>query len=125
MQPKPFMNDCVFCRIIEKIAPAEIIFEDEFAIVIQNIKPLTPVHLLILPRNHYRSMNDLTAADAAFAGHLLLTACRMAEFKGIRDSGYRVAINTGSQGGQTVFHLHLHLMGGKPLPEGLLTQGLE
>lgn len=118
------MSNCIFCSIIHKSAPAETLYEDEQVIVIRNIKPLAPVHLLVLPRQHFASMNDLTAADTALAGHLLLIAKMMAEGAGISEQGYRLVINTGAQGGQTIFHLHLHLLGGKPMSENLQTQGL-
>jgi histidine triad (HIT) family protein len=118
------MNDCIFCSIIRKTAAAEILYEDDLVMVIRTIKPLTPLHLLIIPRKHYTSMNDLTEADAPLAGHMLLTAKSMAERLGISEEGYRLVINTGAKGGQTVFHLHLHLMGGKPMTEALQTQGL-
>ena len=93
--------------------------------VIQNIQPLAPVHLLILPRKHIASLNELDEADAALAGHLLLTAKHMAEAAGIAEKGYRVAINTGAGGGQTVFHLHVHLLGGRAMDEGLLSAGFK
>ena len=115
MQPEPLMTQCIFCDIIAKTVPAEILFEDDLVVVINNIKPLTPVHLLILPRKHIASLNELEEEDALLAGHLLLTARSMAERMGIAQAGYRVAINIGSGGGQTVFHLHVHLLGGKKI----------
>lgn len=118
------MTDCIFCKIINKTAPAEILYEDEQVIIINNIRPLTPVHLLILPRKHLSSMNDLTAEDTLLAGHMLMAAKMMADRMGINQKGYRLAINTGSQAGQTVFHLHLHLLGGAALDDSLLTRDI-
>lgn len=119
------MTDCIFCQIIAKTAPAEILYEDEQVMVIKNINPLAPVHLLILPRKHITSLNELDETDALLAGNLLLTAKEMAKRIGLSEKGYRVAINTGAGGGQTVFHLHVHLLGGKPVSESLLSIGLK
>lgn len=118
------MTDCIFCDIIAKKAPAAFLHEDNLVVVIQNIRPLAPTHLLVIPRAHYDSLNEFTDADAALAGHLLLTAKAMAERLGVAQAGYRLALNTGLQGGQTVFHIHLHLLAGKPLGEGLLSMGM-
>lgn len=118
------MTDCVFCQIIAKTAPAVILHEDDRCMVIKTIQPLTPVHLLILPKKHIASLNEVEEADALLIGHLLLTAKKMAKDCGIAEKGYRVAVNTGAGGGQTVFHLHVHLLGGKPVSENLLSMGL-
>ncbi len=117
------MTECIFCDIVAKIAPADILYEDDEVIVIKNIHPLTPIHWLILPKRHITSMNELESNDAPLAGKLLLTTKKMAEQAGIANNGYRVAINTGSGGGQTVFHLHIHLLGGKAVSEELLKAG--
>jgi histidine triad (HIT) family protein len=119
------MTQCIFCNIIAKTAPAEILYEDEQAVVISNINPLTPVHMLILPRKHIDSLNEIDESDDALLGHLLVVAKSMAKQAGIAEKGYRVAINTGAGGGQTIFHLHVHLLGGKPVGEGLLAMGLK
>ncbi len=118
-----FMTECIFCDIIAKKAPATILYEDAECVVFKTNRPLAPIHLLIVPRKHIASMNDLTDSDATLAGHLLLTAKLMAEQVGIAENGYRVAINTGAGGGQTVFHLHVHLLGGKSMDENLLKAG--
>jgi len=118
------MTNCIFCDIIAKTAPAEILYEDDLCMVIKTIQPLAPVHLLILPRKHLVSLDDFTDADAALAGHILLTAKRMAARMNISQSGYRVAINNGTGAGQTIFHLHVHLLGGKQLDDSLLSRGL-
>ncbi len=92
--------------------------------VIANINPLAPLHLLIIPRSHIASLNDMTSADEALAGHLVLVAKAMAEKMGIAEKGYRLALNTGRGGGQTVFHIHFHLLGGKPMDDSLLSRGI-
>ena len=118
------MDNCIFCSIIERKSPADILYEDDQVMVIQNIYPLAPVHALVIPKKHYTSMNDLAEEDSPLAGHLLMTAKMMAERLGISEQGYRLAINTGRQGGQTVFHLHIHILGGKPLSDSLMTRGV-
>jgi histidine triad (HIT) family protein len=124
LQPESVMTNCIFCDIIAKTAPAEILYEDEQCVVIANINPLAPLHLLIIPRKHIASLNDMTSADESLAGHLLLTAKKMAEKMDIAEQGYRLALNTGKGGGQTVFHLHVHLLGGKPMDDSLLSRGI-
>jgi histidine triad (HIT) family protein len=118
------MTECIFCQIIAKTAPATILYEDEMCVVFKPIQPLTPLHLLIVPRQHFDSLNEMSEEDADLIGHLLLTAKLMAERAGVAEHGYRVAINTGAGGGQTVFHLHVHLLSGKPISENLLGMGL-
>lgn len=118
------MTDCIFCQIIAKTAPADIIYEDDLCMVIRNINPLAPTHLLVLPKRHFDSLNELTAADETLAGHLLLTARLTAERLGLVESGYRLAINSGRGAGQTVFHLHVHLLSGCKMDESLLSGGL-
>lgn len=119
------MENCVFCQIIEHKLPAVFLYEDERMIVIEDAFPSTEVHLLVLPRVHIASLNEITAAEESLLASLLLKARDMAFVKGVGNSGYRVAINTGAGGGQTVFHLHVHLLAGKPLKAHLLTQGLK
>lgn len=118
------MTNCIFCDIIAKTAPAEILYEDDRCVVIANINPLAPLHLLIIPRKHIASLNDMTSTDEPLAGHLLLVAKEMAEKKGIAENGYRLALNTGKGGGQTVFHLHVHLLGGRQMDDSLLSRGI-
>lgn len=118
------MTNCIFCDIIAKTAPAEILYEDDRCVVIANIYPLAPLHLLVIPRKHIASLNDMTSADEALAGHLLLVAKEMAEKKGVAEKGYRLALNTGKGSGQTVFHLHVHLLGGKQMDDSLLSRDI-
>jgi histidine triad (HIT) family protein len=118
------MDNCIFCAIVDKKAPARYVFESEEYIIIKPLKDLAPVHLLIIPRRHFSSLNDLAPEDDALAGRLLMAARKAAELAGIPD-GYRTVINTGAKGGQTVFHLHIHILGGSPLGNSLLIKGLK
>ncbi len=107
------MGDCIFCRIARREAPADIVYQDEQATVFRDIHPAAPVHLLVIPNRHVASLNNLAPGDEALAGHLLRAASQAAEKEGIQESGYRLIINTGPHGGQLVFHLHLHVLGGR------------
>lgn len=118
------MENCIFCRIIDRTAPSEILYEDEEFVVIRDIHPLTALHLLIIPRRHITSMNELDESDPAYVGRMLLTARRIAQEKVGPNGGYRLVINTGEKGGQSVFHLHLHILSGNPLITSLITRGL-
>lgn len=108
-------SDCIFCKIINHQASAEIIYQDELVTAFENIRPVTPVHILIVPNQHITSVNETTAADEAALGRLITLAGRLAKERGIDQSGYRLVINTGKDGGQSVYHLHLHLIGGRHL----------
>jgi len=105
--------DCLFCRIIARQAPAKIVFEDEYAVAIEDIHPQAPVHLLVLPRKHLVSLRDATAEDEGLLGHLSLVAAQLARERGIDAKGYRTVVNNGTWAGQTVFHLHVHVLGGR------------
>lgn len=105
----------LFTRIIDGEIPGQFVHQDEHCIAIRDINPAAPVHLLVIPRKPIPSLAQLAAEDQALAGHLLLVVSRLAEQEGIADQGYRVVINTGEDGGQTVPHLHIHLMGGRAL----------
>jgi len=118
------MDNCIFCAIIEKKAPARYVYESDEFIIIKPLTAFAPVHLLIIPCRHFSSLNDLTPSDDALAGRLLMAARKAAELGGIPE-GYRTVINTGASGGQTVFHLHIHVLGGAPLDNSLLTRGLK
>jgi histidine triad (HIT) family protein len=109
------MPACIFCRIAAGEIPSAVVHQDELCVAFRDIEPRAPVHILIVPRRHVASLADLTAADCALAGHLQLTAARLAAAEGLDGSGYRVVVNCGSDGGQTVDHLHVHLLGGRPL----------
>ena len=105
--------DCLFCKIIQKEIPAQIVHEDELCVAFEDINPQAPVHILILPRRHLPSLNDAAPEDAPLLGQLHVVAARLAQEKGIAESGYRTVFNTGAGAGQSVFHIHLHLLGGR------------
>ncbi len=107
------MSGCPFCQIAARQKPATYLYEDELCVAFEDIFPKAPVHLLIIPRKHLTSLNDACPEEEALLGHLLAVAARMAREKGIDGSGYRTVINTNAESGQTVFHLHLHVIGGR------------
>lgn len=106
------MEDCIFCGIINKSIPSTIVYEDDKVIAFNDIKPVAPVHVIIVPKKHIASVNALTPEDASVIGDVYLAAKKIAEKVGVAESGYRVINNCGSDAGQTVFHLHYHLVGG-------------
>jgi len=105
-------KDCVFCQIIRGETPTEILYATEQLVVFRDLHPQAPVHLLIVPKKHIRSVNDLDAADAPVLGELFKAAREMAQRLGISGDGYRLFVNVERGGGQVVFHLHMHLIGG-------------
>ena len=105
-------DDCIFCRIAEGRTDTEILHEDDQLVVFADIRPHAPVHLLVVPKRHIRSVNDLTPKDAPLVAHLIDAAKKMAVRQGIARSGYKLLFNVESGGGQVIFHLHLHLLGG-------------
>jgi histidine triad (HIT) family protein len=105
-------DDCIFCRIVEGRTDTEILYEDDRLVVFADIRPHAPVHLLLVPKKHIRSVNDLAPEDAPLVAHLIDTARKMAGREGIDRSGYKLLFNVESGGGQVIFHLHLHLLGG-------------
>lgn len=107
--------DCLFCKIVAKQIPATIIHEDEQIIAFRDISPQAPTHALIVPRRHIATLNDLTGSDSGLVGHMLFTAAQLARAEGIADSGFRLVMNCNEDGGQTVFHIHLHLLGGRAM----------
>lgn len=107
------MTPCIFCKIIERAIPCTPLFEDEHLIVIDDINPIAPVHKLIMPKKHIPTLNDLKAEDTALMGHLLMTGARLAQTLGIDQDGYRLVENCNAGGGQTVYHIHFHLLGGR------------
>ncbi|MGE4271949.1 MAG: histidine triad nucleotide-binding protein [Desulfitobacterium sp.] len=109
------MSDCIFCKIINREIPSEVVYEDERVLAIKDINPVAPVHVLIIPKKHSESLNDLNPEDEALVGHLVIVATQLAKELGIADSGYRLVNNCGDDGGQVVKHLHFHLIGGKRL----------
>ncbi|MGH1430752.1 MAG: histidine triad nucleotide-binding protein [Neptuniibacter sp.] len=107
--------DCLFCKIINKEIPADIIYEDEHVIAFNDISPQAPTHALIIPRKHIATLNDVQAEDEALVGHMVKTAATIAKQLGFDENGYRTVFNCNPHGGQTVYHIHLHLLGGKPM----------
>jgi len=109
------MADCLFCKIVNREIPSEIVYEDERILAFKDINPLAPVHVLIIPKQHTADLNETTAQDEALLGHLLAVAKDLAHTLGIAQTGYRVVTNVGKDGGQVIKHLHFHLLGGQPL----------
>ena len=108
-------DDCIFCRIVAGEIPAQVVHQDDHALVFQDVNPQAPTHLLVIPRRHVASVDHLSPQDEALAGHLLLVAGKAARSQGLDKTGYRVVTNIGRDGGQTVSHLHLHVLGGRNL----------
>lgn len=106
------MNNCLFCKIEKREIPSNMVFENESLFAIRDINPKAPVHVLIIPRKHIAQMNDLEASDSKLAGELILTARQLAAQEKI-ENGYRLVFNNGAEAGQSVFHIHLHLLGGR------------
>ncbi len=104
---------CIFCKIIAGEAPAAILYRDEQVIAFRDIHPIASTHILIVPLRHISSVNELEEADAALVGHMALAAKQLAVQEGVAGRGYRLIMNTGPEGGQSVFHLHMHLIAGK------------
>ena len=105
--------NCIFCKIIAGEAPPSVLYRDEQVIAFRDIHPVASTHVLIVPRRHIDSVNDLEAGDAGLVGHMVLVAKQLAVQEGVAEHGYRLVINTGPEGGQSVFHLHLHLIAGR------------
>jgi histidine triad (HIT) family protein len=109
------MSECIFCKIRDGHVPARVVLRDELCMAIEDIYPQAPTHLLVIPLQHIPTVNDLTAKERELVGHLYLTAAQLARQRGIADSGYRLVMNTHRDAGQTVFHIHLHVLGGRPM----------
>ncbi len=109
------MTACLFCKIIAGEIPAKIIYQDDDVIAMDDINPHAPVHKLIVPRQHISTINDAQAKDEVLLGHMIMTAKKIAIELGIEEDGYRVAMNCNKGAGQTVFHIHLHLLGGRAM----------
>jgi histidine triad (HIT) family protein len=109
------VSDCLFCKIVARTIPAPLVYEDDLVVAFDDINPQAPIHTLVIPRKHVVSLAELQDSDAELLGRLLLVGSKVAKLKGIAEPGYRVVVNTGSHGGQSVFHLHLHVLGGRHL----------
>ncbi len=108
-------TSCIFCRIARGELPAIVVFSDEDVFAFRDLHPRAPTHVLLIPRKHIGSVDDLDEADAALMGRLFIVARDLARQLGLSGRGYRLVVNTGAEGGQTVGHLHIHLIGGRPL----------
>lgn len=109
------MTDCLFCKIAAGQIPSTKVYEDEHLYAFKDISPVAPEHVVIIPKVHFESLNEVTDETAPVLAHLLKTVPKIAESLGIKDSGYRLVNNCGDHGGQTVFHIHFHLVGGRNL----------
>lgn len=109
------MEDCIFCKIANKEISSEILYEDEFVVAFKDLEPQAPVHILIIPKKHIASLNAVTADDAELLARIVLAAQKLAKDNGIAERGYRLVNNCGIEGGQTIGHLHFHLLGGREM----------
>lgn len=109
------MSDCLFCKIVAGDIPGDKVYEDDKVMAFKDINPKAEVHLLVIPREHIASLNELTPEHDALLAHMMRVIPQLAKSQGL-DEGFRTIINTGKGGGQIIFHLHMHLMGGKDLP---------
>ena len=107
------MSDCLFCRIVEKKIPAKVVYADDQILAFDDVNPRAPVHTLVIPKQHVASVQDLGESDRTLLAQLLLACTKVAKHKGLADPGFRLVVNTGRDGGQTVFHLHFHVLGGR------------
>lgn len=107
--------DCLFCKIAQGTIPATVIFEDKELIAFRDIKPQAPTHILVIPKRHIATINDTVADEAQLLGSMILCAKQLAREEGLSDSGYRLVFNINSGGGQEVYHIHLHLLGGRQM----------
>ncbi len=117
-EEEPGVTDSIFDRIIRREIPADIVHEDEDLVAFRDISPQAPVHVLFVPKKNYRSLAEVPADEAALLGRLLLAAAAYARKEGFSDDGYRIVVNTNRDGGQTVFHLHVHLLAGRAMHGG-------
>lgn len=109
------MSDCIFCELVKKNIPTKIIAEDEDILAFRDINPQAPTHILVIPKKHISTLNDLTEADGELLGKMYLMVKRIAEQEGIAERGFRTVMNCNRDAGQTVYHIHLHILGGREL----------
>lgn len=108
-------QDCLFCKVANNEIPTDLVYEDDTVLAFTDINPQAPLHMLIIPRKHISTINDATTQDQELLGHMLLTAAKIAKENKVDESGYRLIVNCNEQGGQTVFHIHLHILAGRQL----------
>ena len=109
------MDNCLFCKIINGDIAAKKVYENEHIIAFNDIDPKAPVHILVIPKKHIRSINELNSSDINLAGEIILAAKKIAKDQGVNSKGFRVVFNTNDDGGQTVYHIHMHIMGGRQM----------
>lgn len=109
------MADCIFCKIVAKEIPSQIVFEDDNILAFKDINPVAPVHILVIPKKHLASINEISELDKGVIGDIFIVLKELAASQGVAETGYRIVVNTGREGGQEVGHLHFHLIGGKAL----------
>ena len=109
------MNECLFCKMVSGVIPCDKVHENDYVLAFRDIDPKAPTHILIIPKKHITTLNEINENDQDLLGELLLTAKKIAKDEGIDTSGYRTVFNCNSDGGQTVFHIHMHLLGGRPM----------
>ncbi len=114
------MENCIFCKIIAGEVPAKVVYEDETVIAFEDINPVAPVHILVVPRKHIPTFNDIQPEDRELVGHLAWIIKEVAKQQNIDEKGYRVITNCGEDAGQVVFHLHFHLLGGRTFGHNLV-----
>ena len=107
------MTNCIFCRIVAGEIPSKFVYQDEQCVAFEDVNPQAPVHALVIPRAHVESLKGFQTSDTALMGALLQACREVARIKGVSDSGFRIVANTGSSAGQTVFHMHFHVLGGR------------
>lgn len=106
---------CLFCKVVKKEIPAKVLFEDEELVAFSDLRPVAPTHALVIPKRHIQSLDQASPGDASLLGNLLLAAQRVAREAGIDGSGWRAVINNGPDAGQSVFHVHVHVLGGRAM----------
>jgi histidine triad (HIT) family protein len=109
------MADCLFCKIIDRKIPASLVYEDARVLAFEDVNPQAPTHVLIIPKRHIESLNQISTEDDQLVGELVRRAAAIAKERGLSDGGFRTVFNTNRDAGQTVFHVHLHLLGGRPM----------
>ena len=109
------MSDCLFCRVVAGEIPAKIVYQDDRLVAFQDINPQAPMHVLLVPRRHVASLNDLSEADDALVGEMVRRAAALAKEQGYAERGYRTVFNCNADAGQSVFHIHLHVLGGRSM----------
>ena len=107
--------DCLFCKIAQKKISAKVVYEDDLSLAFEDISPQAPVHVLVIPKKHIPTSLDIEEADNALIGHLYQVANKIARERGVDGRGFRLVMNCNAEAGQTVFHLHLHMLGGRPM----------